>query len=115
MNVNQRTHWSHRQRVTKAWREMTYLDARRAGLPHLERARIVATYRFHDRRRRDPANFFTTKAIVDGLIDFGLLPDDDYRHLIGPDLRIGEPVPKGQPLSVVLTIHDLRNEPKGTK
>lgn len=28
------------------------------------------------------------KALVDGLVDAGLLPDDDARHLQGPDMRL---------------------------
>lgn len=37
-----------------------------------------------------------TKAGVDGLVDAGLLVDDDHRHLIGPDHRIDpEPCAKG--------------------
>ena len=30
----------------------------------------------------------TLKALVDGLVDAGLLPDDDARHLQGPDMRL---------------------------
>ena len=39
--------------------------------------------------RRDLHNYMPTlKALVDGLVDAGLLPDDDARHLQGPDMRL---------------------------
>ena len=63
--------------------------ARAARCPSLERARLVAWVRFPDGRRRDLHNYMPTlKALVDGLVDAGLLPDDDSRHLQGPDLRL---------------------------
>jgi Holliday junction resolvase RusA-like endonuclease len=88
LNANQRRHWRHRQRVTKSWREETGWRARAARVPSLERARIVVEFSFGDQRRRDVNNYQpTAKAIVDGLVDVGLLPDDNDRHLVGPDLR----------------------------
>ena len=63
--------------------------ARAARCPSLERARLVAWVRFPDGRRRDLHNYMPTlKALVDGLVDAGLLPDDDSRHLQGPDMRL---------------------------
>jgi len=38
--------------------------------------------------RTDPNNAHpTTKAIIDGFVDAGLLADDDSKHLLGPDHR----------------------------
>lgn len=63
--------------------------ARAACCPSLERARLVAWVRFPDGRRRDLHNYMPTlKALVDGLVDAGLLPDDDARRLQGPDMRL---------------------------
>ena len=63
--------------------------ARAARCPSLERARLVAWVRFPDGRRRDLHNYMPTlKALVDGLVDAGLLPDDASRHLQGPDMRL---------------------------
>ena len=58
------------------------------------------------RRARDGNNWAdTAKALIDGMVTGprvagrpipqwrGLLPDDDHRHLIGPDMRITEPDP----------------------
>lgn len=41
-----------------------------------------------DNRRRDPGNWYpTAKAIVDGLVDAGILIDDDHTKVVGPDMR----------------------------
>ncbi len=39
-------------------------------------------------RLRDVGNV-SVKAAIDGLVDYGLIPDDDDAHLLGPDLRRG--------------------------
>jgi hypothetical protein len=79
----------------REWRAAGMVYARQAKLPPLARAHIVAELRFCDRIRRDEHNFYpTVKALIDGLVDHGLLPDDSHHYLIGPDLRHGEPVPK---------------------
>ena len=41
-----------------------------------------------DNRKRDVNNWQpTAKALVDGLVDAGVLEDDNDAHLVGPDLR----------------------------
>jgi hypothetical protein len=110
MNANQRPHWTRRHAMTAAWREAGAWHAKAARLPMLARAHIRADVRFHDARRRDPGNYHPTlKAIVDGIVTTArmLLPDDDARHLDGPDLRIGVPLPRGQQLRVDLLITEL--------
>lgn len=53
----------------------------------------------------DPNNWHdTTKPIVDGLVDSGLLSADDHEHVIGPDHRRGG---KGEP-RIILTIEEAR-------
>ena len=43
----------------------------------------------------DPANAYpAVKALIDGLVDAGVLPDDDAAHLDGPDMRLGDPDPR---------------------
>lgn len=106
LNLNQRLHWGEKSRRTHQWRQATRLYARAAKLPRgLERVCIEAFLHFPDRRRRDAGNWSpTVKACVDGLVDYGLIPDDSDANLIGPDLRTGEPHRVGQ---VVLTIEEL--------
>jgi hypothetical protein len=49
----------------------------------------------------DPANFsLTAKAVVDGFVDYGLIPDDDSKHLLGPDMRRDESLPRGMTMHI---------------
>ena len=75
---------------TKAWREEAGRVASREWLfpkPH-PFARLVVWYRFPDNTRREVANLQpTSKAIVDGLVDAGVLVDDRDEFADGPDNR----------------------------
>jgi hypothetical protein len=83
--------------------------ARSQGLaPCVGRVRIVATVHGRARGISDPNNAAdSTKAIVDGLRDARVLADDDHTHVVGPDHRHGEPLPRELPRGwhrIVLTI-----------
>ncbi|ROP45933.1 hypothetical protein [Pseudokineococcus lusitanus] len=95
LSANDRSRgWQRRQRITLAWRSAgTWAWRQQLRDVRLQRAHIVAVLHHGLGPRRDPANSApTVKALVDGLVDAGrgLLPDDDDRHLLGPDLRLGE-------------------------
>jgi crossover junction endodeoxyribonuclease RusA len=95
LNANQRLFWRVRSERTKAWRKHTAQRAVDMHLPHMQSAYILAELRFSTNARRDPANWApTAKACVDGLVDAGVFDDDNYRHVTGPDMRIGERVPE---------------------
>jgi hypothetical protein len=57
-----------------------------------------------NRRRSDVGNLYpTAKAVVDGLVDYGLIEDDDDTRLIGPDMRRGQVVAKrAHPLGLLV-------------
>ncbi len=91
LTSNQRLHYYARSSRVRSIREVAAATARLTRAPHLTRARITITIAFPDRRRRDTHNLMpTAKAIVDGLVDAGLLPDDDHRHLVGPHLEAAD-------------------------
>lgn len=107
LNANDRSgHWGRRQRLTDALRVTAGWLAKQQRIPRLERAHILAVYQPPDRRKRDPANYYpSVKACVDGMVaDAGVLPGDDAAYLDGPDMRLGEPFPKGR---LVLHIREL--------
>lgn len=88
ITANDKPHWGVRARLTKQLRQWGYLLGRegegvaRLGLTH---ARVEMEFAYPDRRRRDRSNLApTVKALMDGLIDAGLLPDDADRFLDGP-------------------------------
>jgi crossover junction endodeoxyribonuclease RusA len=111
LNANQRTDLRRQTPDRRAWRDAGRVYAMQAKLPKLQRAHLLAELRFSDERRRDVHNLYPSiKALVDGLIDYGLLPDDSHHYLVGPDLRYGPRVPKrvgGVSGEVFLTITDL--------
>src|SRR5215472_4506223 len=76
LNANDRTHWSKRAHVTSDLR----MTARNLAshLPHLGKVRIRITFYPPNNRRRDSPNvlFPTSKALIDGIVDAGVLKDD---------------------------------------
>lgn len=94
ITANDKPHWAARARLTKQIRQWGYLLGRegegvvRLGLTH---ARVEVEFAYPDRRRRDRSNLApTVKALMDGLIDAGLLPDDADRFLDGPHTVIAD-------------------------
>lgn len=106
INANARLHFRKQAELVKDIRDTACLIARAAKIPALQRAHVF--YVVHPdtkTRRRDPGNWSpSAKAAVDGLVDAGILPDDNHTRLLGPDPRIGEPVKGGQ---LILHITDL--------
>lgn len=85
LTANGREYWRKRARKVKALRLLAAKAHADAGKPRFERARIDVLIDYPDRRRRDCDNLApTTKALVDGMVAAGLLPDDDDTHLRGP-------------------------------
>lgn len=104
LNANQRLHHQPEARMKKAIRTAAWAAARQVRVPRMERAHVL--YVVHPTtigRRRDPGNWApSAKAAVDGLVDAGVLDDDNSRRLLGPDPRLGAPV-KGYQLVLVIT------------
>lgn len=90
LTLNQRQHWAPKSKLTRHYRESARIASLAYRLPAMEQAHVVVELRFTGRRRRDPANWGpTAKAVIDGLVDAGVFPDDDHAHIDGPDMRIG--------------------------
>lgn len=95
LSANQRVHWQVRARVTRAWRHAAKVEAQRAFHGYgFKRVRIIATFSKGRGGRYDAANLSpVAKAICDGLVDAGLVPDDSNEYVVGPDCRPGAPAP----------------------
>lgn len=106
LNSNDRDgHWARRQRITTGLRQIAGWMAVAQEIPPLQRAHILAVYEPPDRRKRDAGNLYPSfKACIDGMVDAGVLPDDDAAHLDGPDPRLGEKYPRGR---IVLHITEV--------
>ena len=108
VSSNRRLHWSRRYQVQNYHRGMATVMFRRPPFV-FTRARIIVTFAFPTRRKRDVANLYdlVVKPTVDGLVDAGLLPDDDDAHLVGPDIRRSlEPSPEGK-VRITVRVEDL--------
>lgn len=116
LTSNQRPSWQVRARKTRYLRGLACDLARARRVPAMRRAQITAWVAWPDRRRRDVHNLMPTlKALVDGLVDAGVLPDDSDRHLVGPDPRAsGGPSRQWDPrfpiTEICLDIIDLGEE-----
>lgn len=90
VSMNARSHWTNTHRQIQALRARGAAVARAAqpSMPRFDKATVVVYMLFPDRRRRDIQNYHKTlKALIDGMVDAGLLPDDDSQHLFGFDVR----------------------------
>ena len=94
-SANQRLHHHVRADTARYWRKLG-ADLVRDNYGHAEvgeswyqRARIVVTLRWPTLHHRDSHNYYpyVIKPLVDGMVDARLLPGDDDRFLIGPDVR----------------------------
>lgn len=83
LNLNDRMHWAQKAKITKDIRARARLVARSVGLPKgCNDVSVRIVYRPRDKRRRDPSNLLLTqKPVLDGLVDYGLIPDDDPEHV----------------------------------
>lgn len=94
LSSNDRRHRMAEVRLTRYWREVAHLLARKAmkGREPFDRVRIVATFHRADRRTYDPPNLWPTlKACVDGMTDAGVVARDSWPTVIGQDCRRGTP------------------------
>jgi crossover junction endodeoxyribonuclease RusA len=103
INSNQRIHRMAQAKLTKTWREAS-ATAARGVQPFTTQVRIVAHIHKPRGGRYDPGNLYpTAKAILDGIVDAGILTDDDHLHVIGPDMRHGG---KGEP-RIIIEIEEI--------
>ena len=103
LNINDTRHWAPQAKLVKLWRNIGYYTAKVNHLPTgLHRVTIFAEIHKTDNRKYDAHNLMPTlKPIVDGLVDYGLIPDDNNTHLTGPFITEGEKRPRPE---VTLTI-----------
>jgi crossover junction endodeoxyribonuclease RusA len=102
LNSNQRIHFHRSAKITKAIRCAAWAEACDLGLK-FNRIHVLGIICPSSQRRADPANWYPSfKAAIDGLVDAGVIPDDNSKHLEGPDMRRG-PVSKWPRLILVIT------------
>lgn len=93
INPNQarKHHWRKLAELIRNYRFEGWAACRAKNLPQLmaEKATITMSFNFHDKRRRDVANFAaSTKPLIDGLVDYKLLKDDDQITWMPPTMTV---------------------------
>ena len=93
LTSNKRPVWREKARKIAAIKALFAAKGRaalRVGGPIPTPTHCLAHLGFPDPGRRRDANNWgdTTKPAIDAFVDVGLLPDDDFRHVVGPDHRI---------------------------
>lgn len=86
---NERGHWAKRSGVKKRFRTMAHYQARSVKLQKYDQLiRVIVRIDYPDNKQRDSVNLYpTVKCHVDGFVDYGLIPDDNDKYLVGPDFR----------------------------
>ena len=114
VNANDRMHWAKKARIVRDLRTAGWACAVNAKVPRLDRVRVTVVYQPPTASRaRDAGNWAPTgKALIDGLRDAGVLPDDNSRHVVEEAYRIGEPYPRGR---VVLEITEVEPAASGAR
>ena len=102
LNQNDRLHWAVKNKKVQEIKGISTTLARSQGIPLLERVEIESIYHPRDRRRRDCDNLSpTVKAIIDGLVGAGVLPDDNSRYVEAITYRIF-PLPTKNPYLLLI-------------
>jgi crossover junction endodeoxyribonuclease RusA len=106
LSLNDRLHWSERNRRGQDLRKAMWAIAKRARIPVLERVSIVVEYQPPPLgRSRDADNLAVSgKYCIDGLVSAGVIPDDNSRHVTSVTCCLGAPFPKGR---LVLHIEEV--------
>ena len=95
-NETRTWHWTKIARHTKVWRHAFEILAREANIPQMQAIRIQVThYVARDGNFPDIAAAFpSVKASIDGLVDAGVIVDDDPEHLVRLDFLAPLTIPE---------------------
>ena len=105
LNQNQRLHWAAKARIVKRVRDEACVRARAARLGKHKHITVQLHYQ-PDRsiKKRDRANIHPTqKALLDGLVDAGLVPDDCDTY-VDEQMPVIHPKVPGEPAKCWLEI-----------
>lgn len=110
LTANQKIkHWGERARLVKMIRESAFILTRASRIPRHKEILVTLHYQPRDRRNRDAHNLYpTVKALVDGIVDAGVVPDDNTDYLSTNEPVIHPPI-KGQSPRMWMTITERNN------
>lgn len=113
VNKGNQTHWAARRRLLEPWKDAAWATARnaliRGLLPWPTNSRAITVQvilPFRSRQRRDAHNYTGTnvKAVVDGLVRAGIVPDDtpEWVTVLDPELVVIRD--RSEPLTATIRI-----------
>jgi crossover junction endodeoxyribonuclease RusA len=106
LNANDRTHHMTRAKRTAMIRAEAYKAAKAQPFLPFGKVRIRCIYRAPDNRKRDVVNLYPSfKAVIDGIVDAGVIKDDNDTIVKEVSFVRGENLPKKGQL-VVQVIED---------
>jgi len=96
LNIWKNWHWAKQGRYKKKLYEAVRLLALSANLPKYERAVVQIVYYHSTNRRRDPADNWAPKFLMDALVRGGILVDDngDLVDVQPVDMRVDPEKPR---------------------
>lgn len=108
LSLNDRTHWRTRARAVADLRALAKWKTIAAKIPPCGCVRIELHYIPRDKRRRDPLNLVASlKAIEDGIVDAGVIPDDTPEHSIPTMPVIDQPNPNLAQSRIYILIREV--------
>jgi crossover junction endodeoxyribonuclease RusA len=87
-NSNQRKHWTKTAANRSLMRTIAGLEARDLT-PVTGPVHLWVVFTFPDKRQRDLDNF-EVKGAIDGIVDAGVLPDDNTRQVVAVTRTVGK-------------------------
>ncbi len=98
LRSNDRRHYHAAAALTRKWRETAAWRARQARLPKIVGpVEITAIIHRADKRKADAPNSWpSVKAAIDGLVDAGVIPDDNDSIVRATTFIPGEPLERSR-------------------
>ena len=110
LTANARHHWAQKATRTRHLRQLGFTAARRQ--PALHRANFRAVIGYPTNRHADPGNAApTVKGCLDGIVDAGVLDEDDHRHVPETTFSRGPNTNRAGMYRVTLTLEPLEPLP----
>lgn len=118
LSINAVSNWQAKRRLLKPWKDMAWALAHNALVtaawprePHPITVQVVLPFRRAN--RRDAHNYTGTvvKAVVDGLTQAGLVPDDTPEWVTVLDPEFSIQADKSQPLTATIRIRPRETHP----
>jgi len=107
LNANDRSHYRERSKKTERLRDGAFRAAGKKPVT-FGKVKVRCIFRAPDNRRRDTANLYPSfKAILDGLVDAGVIKDDNDKYVVSFELLRGENLPRVKNGQLIIEIIEV--------